>query len=157
MERHLAAVMMADVVGYTRLSQADEEGTRVRLGALLQAIFEPKIAEHHGRLVKTMGDGLLVEFPSVVNALRCAVDVQRAIAEHNLGQPPGHKLEFRIGINLGDVIVEVLPLGGAAFVEALAGLSIATAAAYAAGRFRGFDLKDCLLAVVSRRLVVAAG
>jgi adenylate cyclase len=106
MERHLAAVMMADVVGYTRMSQADEEGTRARLGALLQAIFEPKIAEHHGRLVKTMGDGLLVEFPSVVNALRCAVDVQRAIAEHNLGQPPGHKLEFRIGINLGDVIVE---------------------------------------------------
>jgi len=106
MERHLAAVMMADVVGYGRLSQADEEGTRTRFGALLQAIFEPKIAEHHGRLVKTMGDGLLVEFPSVVNALRCAVDVQRAIAEHNLGQPPGQKLEFRIGINLGDVIVE---------------------------------------------------
>jgi TolB-like protein len=88
------------------LSQADEEGTRARFGTLLQAIFEPKIAEHHGRLVKTMGDGLLVEFPSVVNALRCAVDVQRAIAEHNLGQPPGQKLEFRIGINLGDVIVE---------------------------------------------------
>jgi adenylate cyclase len=106
MERHLAAVMIADVVGYGRLSQTDEEGTRARFGALLQAIFEPKIAEHHGRLVKTMGDGLLVEFPSVVNALRCAVDVQRAIAEHNLGQPPGRKLEFRIGINLGDVIVE---------------------------------------------------
>jgi adenylate cyclase len=98
--------MIADVVGYGRLSQADEEGTRTRFGALLQAIFEPKIAEHHGRLVKTMGDGLLVEFPSVVNALRCAVDVQRAIAEHNLGQPAGQKLEFRIGINLGDVIVE---------------------------------------------------
>ena len=106
MERHLAAVMMADVAGYTRLSQTDEEGTRARFGALLQAILEPKIVEHHGRLVKTMGDGLLVEFPSVVNALRCAVDVQRAIAEHNLGQLPGHKLEFRIGINLGDVIVE---------------------------------------------------
>jgi adenylate cyclase len=106
LERHLAAVMIADVVGYGRLSQADEEGTRTRFGALLQAIFEPKIAEHHGRLVKTMGDGLLVEFPSVVNALRCAVDVQRAIAEHNLGQPAGQKLEFRIGINLGDVIVE---------------------------------------------------
>jgi adenylate cyclase len=106
LERHLAAVMIADVVGYGRLSQADEEGTRTRFGTLLQAIFEPKIAEHHGRLVKTMGDGLLVEFPSVVNALRCAVDVQRAIAEHNLGQPAGQKLEFRIGINLGDVIVE---------------------------------------------------
>src|SRR5882724_2461966 len=78
MERRLAAVLIADVVGYGRLSQADEEGTRARFQADLREVFEPRIAAHHGRLVKTMGDGLLVEFHSVVDAVRCAVEVQRA-------------------------------------------------------------------------------
>jgi len=106
MERRLAAVLIADVAGYGRLSQADEEGTRSRFQDDLHEVFEPKIAAHHGRLVKTMGDGLLVEFHSVVDALRCAVEIQRAKAERNTDAPPDRRLEFRIGINLGDVIVE---------------------------------------------------
>ena len=106
MERRLAAVLIADVVGYGRLSQADEEGTRARFQADLREVFEPKIAAHHGRLVKTMGDGLLVEFHSVVDAVRCAVAVQRAKSERDAGVPADRRLAFRIGINLGDVIVE---------------------------------------------------
>jgi adenylate cyclase len=106
MERRLAAVMIADVAGYSRHSQADEEGTRVRFQADLHDVFEPKIAEHHGRLVKTMGDALLVEFHSVVDALRCAVEVQRTKQESNASVPERGRLVYRIGINLGDVIVE---------------------------------------------------
>ena len=106
MERRLAAILVADVVGYSRLSHLDEEGTRTRFLAHLQGIFVPKIAEHRGRLVKTMGDGLLVEFSSIVNALRCAVDVQQASAKTNAGIPPDQQLRFRVGINLGDVIAE---------------------------------------------------
>src|SRR5262249_51940813 len=97
---------IADVVGYGRLSQVDEEGTRARFQADLFEIFEPQIAQHRGRLVKTMGDGLLVEFPSVVEALRCAIAVQRTEAERNAHVPEDRWLVFRVGINLGDVIVE---------------------------------------------------
>ncbi|MEY9560258.1 class 3 adenylate cyclase [Sinorhizobium fredii] len=106
MERRLAAVLIADVVGYGRLSQADEEGTRARFQADLREVFEPRIAAHHGRLIKTMGDGLLVEFHSVVDAVRCAVEVQRAKSERDVGVAADRRLAFRIGINLGDVIVE---------------------------------------------------
>ncbi|MBB3409459.1 adenylate cyclase [Rhizobium sp. BK316] len=106
MERRLAAVLIADVVGYGRLSQVDEEGTRLRFQADLREIVEPSIAEHSGRLVKTMGDGLLVEFHSVVDAMRCAVDVQKLKAKHNAEIPADRRLDFRIGINLGDLIVE---------------------------------------------------
>ena len=106
MERRLAAVMIADVVGYGRLSQIDEEGTRARFQADLKEIFEPKIAAYHGRLIKTMGDGLLVEFPSVVDALRCAVEAQQEKAKRNAAAPPEQRLDFRIGVNLGDMIVE---------------------------------------------------
>ena len=106
MERRLAAVLIADVAGYGRLSQADEEGTRARFQDDLHEVFEPAIAGHRGRLVKTMGDGLLVEFQSVVDALRCAVELQRAEAERNATLPLERRMEFRIGINLGDVIVE---------------------------------------------------
>jgi adenylate cyclase len=106
MERRLAAVLIADVAGYGRLSQADEEGTRARFRDDLHEVFEPMIASHRGRLVKTMGDGLLVEFPSVVDALRCAVELQRTEIERNAGLPRERRMEFRIGINLGDVIVE---------------------------------------------------
>ena len=106
MERRLAAVLIADVAGYGRLSSADEEGTRARFQADLHEVFEPRIAAHHGRLVKTMGDGLLVEFHSVVDALRCAIGVQRAKAERNAELSADRQLQFRIGINLGDVIVE---------------------------------------------------
>jgi len=106
MERRLAAILIADAVGYGRLSQVDEEGTRARFQVLLKDVFEPEIATHGGRLVKTMGDGLLVEFQSVVNALRCALYIQRAVAEQGAGVPSDRKLQFRIAINLGDVIVE---------------------------------------------------
>lgn len=104
MERRLAAVMIADVCGYGLLTQADEEGTCARFQADLHELFEQRIAAHRGRLIKTMGDGLLVEFHSVVEAVRCAVEVQRAKSKSR-GADAG-RLEFRIGINLGDVIVE---------------------------------------------------
>lgn len=106
MERHLAAILIADVAGYGRLSQLDEEGTRTRFQGDMRNVFEPKIAQYGGRLVKTMGDGLLVEFPSVVDALRCAVEVQRQKAKQDTLAPPEQRLDFRIGINLGDIIVE---------------------------------------------------
>ncbi|QKK29595.1 adenylate/guanylate cyclase domain-containing protein [Rhizobium indicum] len=106
MERRLAAILIADVVGYSRLSQIDEEGTRARFQTDQNDIFEPAIQLHHGRLVKTMGDGLLVEFQSVVDALRCAVEVQQLKATQRAASAPEHRIEFRIGINLGDIIVE---------------------------------------------------
>ena len=106
MERRLAAILIADVVGYTRLSQTDEEGTRARFQSDLSKVFEPKIGAHHGRLVKVMGDGLLIEFRSVVDAVRCAAEVQEMEAERNAELAPDHRLEFRIGINLGDIMVE---------------------------------------------------
>lgn len=106
MERHLAAVLIADVVGYSRLSQIDEEGTRARFQTDLNEVFQPSITEHHGRLVKTIGDGILVEFPSIVDALRCAVEIQQQKAKRNAAAPPEKRLDFRIGVNLGDIIVE---------------------------------------------------
>jgi TolB-like protein len=123
--RRLAAILAADVAGYSRLMGADEEGTLERLKALRQELVDPKIAEHRGRLVKTTGDGLLVEFPSVVDAVRCAVEVQQAIPERNTGAGADNRIELRIGINLGDVIVEGDDLYGdgvniAARIEALA-------------------------------------
>jgi TolB-like protein/class 3 adenylate cyclase/tetratricopeptide (TPR) repeat protein len=106
MERKLTAILAADVVGYSRLMEADEPGTLTRLKALLKDIFEPKIAEHHGRVVKTTGDGLLVEFPSVVEAVQCGVEVEKANALRNADVPADRRIEFRIGINLGDVIAD---------------------------------------------------
>src|SRR6516165_1136857 len=104
--RRLAAILAADVVGYSRLIGADEGGTLERLKALRRELLDPKIAEHRGRLVKTTGDGLLVEFGSVVDALRCAVEVQRALAEANAALPSEHRIDLRIGINMGDIVVE---------------------------------------------------
>ena len=123
--RRLAAILAADVAGYSRLMGADEEGTLERLKALRRELIDPKIAEHHGRIVKTTGDGLLVEFASVVDAVRCAVEVQQAMAERNTGVAADSRIEFRIGINLGDVIVEDDDIFGdgvniAARLEALA-------------------------------------
>ena len=106
MERKLAAILAADVVGYSRLMEADEPGTLTRLKALLKDIFEPTIAEHHGRLVKTTGDGLLVEFPSVVEAVQCGVEVEKANALRNADVPDDRRIDFRMGINLGDVIAD---------------------------------------------------
>src|ERR1700719_3640571 len=105
-ERRLAAILAADVAGYSRLMGADEEGTHERLKAQLRELVEPKIKEHRGHTVKNTGDGLLAEFPSVVDAVRCAVEVQRGMAERNAETPEDKRLTFRIGVNLGDVIVE---------------------------------------------------
>src|SRR5437763_14199751 len=104
--RRLAAILAADVAGYSRLMGADEEGTHERLRAHLRELIEPRIAEHHGRIVKDTGDGFLAEFASVVDAVRCAVEVQRGMAERNGAVPPENRIEFRIGINHGDVIAE---------------------------------------------------
>ena len=106
MERRLAAILAADVVGYTRLMGADETGTLRRLTELRQQVLEPLIAEHNGRIVKLIGDGLLVEFVSVVDALTCAVAWQTAVMEREGEVDEDKRLKFRIGINLGDVIVE---------------------------------------------------
>ena len=103
-ERRLAAILAADVAGYSRLMGADEEGTLAALKALRRELTDPKIKEHRGRIVKTTGDGLLLEFASVVDAVRCAVEVQREMAERNAGVAPDRRIEFRMGINVGDVI-----------------------------------------------------
>jgi adenylate cyclase len=104
-ERRLAAILAADVVGSCRLIGRDEEGTLAQLKALRKTFFDPKIAEHHGRIVKNTGDGALVEFASVVDAVRCADDVQRGVAEQNTDVPQDKRIEFRIGIHLGDIII----------------------------------------------------
>jgi TolB-like protein len=104
--RRLAAILAADVAGYSRLMGADEEGTHERLKAHRRELVDPKISEHSGRIVKTTGDGMLVEFPSVVDAVRCAAELQRAMIDREAGIPENRRIRFRIGINLGDVIVE---------------------------------------------------
>jgi adenylate cyclase len=105
-ERRLAAILAADVAGYSRLMGADEEGTLAALKVLRIELIDPKIAEHHGRIFKTTGDGLLIEFGSVVDALRCAVEVQRGMAGRNDDAPAESRIEFRIGIHQGDIVVE---------------------------------------------------
>src|SRR5215469_16528798 len=123
--RHLAAILAADVVGYSRLMGVDEEGTHERLKAHLAELVNPKIAERRGRIVKNTGDGFLAEFASVVDAVWCAAEVQRGMAERNMDASAEDRIEFRIGINLGDVIVEEHDIFGdgvnvAARMEALA-------------------------------------
>jgi class 3 adenylate cyclase len=106
MTRKLAAIIAADVVGYSRLMGGDEAGTLAALKTHRRELIDPKIAEHHGRIVKTTGDGLLIEFPSVVGAVQCAVEVQRAMQARNTDVPADHRIEFRFGINLGDIIID---------------------------------------------------
>src|SRR5437868_3259511 len=123
--RRLTAILAADVAGYSRLMGVDEEGTHERLKAHLRELVNPKIGEHHGRIVKNTGDGFLAEFPSVVDAVRCATEVQRAMADRNSGTPEDKRITFRIGVNLGDVIAEEHDIYGdgvnvAARLEALA-------------------------------------
>src|SRR5215472_1579312 len=96
-ERRLAAIVEADVVGYSRLMRADEEGTHERLQALFGELVNPKISDHRGRVVKNTGDGMLVEFPSVVDAVRCAVEVQREMARYNADVAAERRIEFRVG------------------------------------------------------------
>lgn len=124
-ERRLIAILAADVAGYSRLMGVDEEGTLAQLRAHRRALVDPKISEHRGRIVKTIGDGLLVEFVSVVDAVRCAVEVQHEMSERNADVPQGKRVEFRIGINVGDIIIEDEDIFGdgvnvAARLEALA-------------------------------------
>jgi adenylate cyclase len=124
-ERRLAAILAADVAGYSRLMGADEEGTHERLRTLFREVVDPTITGHRGRSVKNTGDGILVEFASVVDAVRCAVEVQRAMADRNDDVPTERRIEFRVGINLGDVIAEAGDIFGdgvnvAARLEALA-------------------------------------
>src|SRR5689334_14380305 len=148
--RRLAAILAADVAGYSRLMGADEEGTLERLKAHRRELLDPKVAEHHGRIVKTTGDGVLVEFGSVVDAVRCAIDVQRGMAERNAGEPEGSRIDVRIGINLGDIIIDTDDIHGdgvniAARLEALAepgGICISqTVLDHARGKV-AFDVED---------------
>jgi len=124
-ERRLAAILATDVVGYSRLMEADEEGTQEHLKILLRQLVNPKIKEHRGRIVKNTGDGMLVEFGSVVDAVRCAVDMQCRMIDRNVELSEDKRISFRIGVNLGDVIVESEDIFGdgvniAARLEALA-------------------------------------
>jgi len=104
--RKIVAILASDVVGYSRLAAADEDRTLARLRALRSDLIDPTIAVHHGRVVKRTGDGALVEFGSVVDAVRCAIEVQNSMVERNAGVPPDRRIEFRIGIHLGDVVEE---------------------------------------------------
>src|SRR5438874_3408222 len=123
--RKLAAILAADVAGYSRLMGADEEGTLARLKAHRRELIDPKIAEHRGRIVKTTGDGLLVEFASPVEAVRCAGEIQKAMRDREGSLPEDQRIEIRVGINLGDVIIDEDDVYGdgvniAARLEALA-------------------------------------
>jgi class 3 adenylate cyclase len=106
MARKLAAIIAADVVSYSRLMGVDEAETLAALKTHRRDLIDPNIAEHQGRIVKTTGDGLLIEFPSVVEAVQCAVEVQRAMEDRNADEPAAHRIEFRVGINLGDIIID---------------------------------------------------
>src|SRR5215472_15993578 len=105
-ERRLAAILAADVVGYSRLMGRDEEGTLTAIKGLRHSLFDPKVSEHRGRIFKTTGDGALVEFASAVDAMRCAIEVQRAMAERNMKLPDEWRIKLRVGINVGDIIIE---------------------------------------------------
>src|SRR5215831_11191747 len=105
-ERRLAAILAADVAGYSRLMGADEEGTLARLKAHRSELIDPKNKQYHGRIVKTTGDGILMEFPSVVDAVRCAIEVQQGMVERNSAVPEQRRIKFRVGINVGDVIID---------------------------------------------------
>ena len=105
-QRRLAAILAADVAGYSRLMAADESGTLARLRRLRAEVFEPKIAQYQGRIVGSAGDSLLIEFASAVNAVQCAVEVQRELSGRNANLPEDQRMAFRMGVNLGDVIAE---------------------------------------------------
>ena len=104
--RKLAAILVADVVGYSRLAGADEDRTLARLRGLRSDLIDPAIAAHHGRIIKRTGDGSIIEFRSVVDAVRCALEVQTGMVERNAGLPPERRIEFRVGVHLGDVVEE---------------------------------------------------
>ena len=150
-KRKLTAILAADVVGYSRLMGADEAGTLAALKRHRRELIDPKIAEHHGRIVKLVGDGILIEFPSVVDAVQCAIEVQREMRRRNAGMPPDHRIEFRAGINLGDVIVEGEDIYGdgvnlAARLESVAepgGIAVSRAVRDHVGNRLDIDFEDC--------------
>jgi adenylate cyclase len=124
-DRRLAAIFAGDIAGYSRLMSIDEEGTLRQLKGHRKELVDPKITEHRGRIVKTTGDGMLVEFASVVDAVRCAVDIQRGMGERNANVPPEKRIQFRIGLNVDDIIIDGDDIYGdgvnvAARLEALA-------------------------------------
>ena len=124
-QRQLAAILAADVVGYSRLMEIDEAGTLARLKSLRREIIDPAIAAHSGRMVKLMGDGALVEFASAVDAVTCAIEIQKSVRKHNADGPAKKWIQFRIGINVGDIIVDGEDIYGdgvnvAARIESLA-------------------------------------
>jgi class 3 adenylate cyclase len=138
-ERRLAAILAGDIAGYSRLMGADEEGTLAALKALRRDLVDPKIKEYRGRIVKTTGDGMLVEFASVVDAVRCAVDIQRDMAGRNAGAA-ARRIEFRMGINLGDIIIDEGDIYGdgvnvAARLETLAQPAVSASAGWCATRY----------------------
>jgi class 3 adenylate cyclase len=125
MERKLAAILAADIVGYSRLIEADEVGTLAAVADRRRSILEPMLAQHRGRIVKLMGDGLLIEFASAVTAVECAIALQKRMAEANAGLSDDRAIIFRVGINLGDVVIDGLDIQGdgvniAARLEAMA-------------------------------------
>jgi adenylate cyclase len=125
LERRLAAIMAADMVGYSRLMAADEMGTITRHKTLRETLIDPMVARHDGRVVKATGDGFLVEFSSVLNAVKCAIGIQTAVAEHEADDSSDNRIQYRIGINLGDIVVDAGDIFGdgvnvAARLEALA-------------------------------------
>ncbi len=105
-QRRLAAILAADIVGYSRLMEADERGTIAKQKAHQAELIDPSIAEHQGRIVKLMGDGILVEFASVVDSIRCAVAIQQAMAERETDLPDDQRIRYRIGINVGDIVID---------------------------------------------------
>src|SRR5467141_4577683 len=111
-KRKLAAILVADIAGYSRLMGTDEEGTLARLKLLRRELIDPKNKQHRGGFVKTTGDGILIEFPSVVDAVRCAMDVQRGMAERNADVTDEQRIEFRVGINLGDIMIDAEDIHG---------------------------------------------
>ena len=141
--RKIAAILAADVVGYGRLAGADEDRTLARLRALRSDLIDPTIAVHHGRIVKRTGDGLIVEFRSVVDAVRCAIEVQNGMVERNAGLPPERRIEFRVGIHLGDVVEETdgdLMGDGVNIAARLEGIVAPTKVAFAHNR--NSDVRD---------------
>ena len=150
MERRLTAILAADVVGYSRLMGEDETSTLAALKTLRAELIDPKIAEHQGRIVKLTGDGMLVEFPSVVNAVACAADVQRGMGGRNAGVPQEQQIEFRMGVNVGDVIVEGGDIFGdgvnvAARLESIAppgGIAVSQSVRDQLGKRLGFTFED---------------
>src|SRR5438067_9079841 len=149
-KRKLAAILAADIAGYSRLMGTDEEGTLARLKLLRRELIDPKNKQHRGRIVKTTGDGILIEFPSVVDAVRCAIEVQQGMVERNADVPKEKRIEFRVGVNLGDVMIEGRDLYGdgvniAARLEALAepgGICISRTVLSHARDKVSFDVED---------------